>query len=722
MAQKFWKNIATYTQDTDIAAAVIPFSKNVIYATPAYQHLMKTAEKCIEAQKSLDSDTMSLMVMFNGYKGILSKIYDLKIEFEFPWVIPFIENETKLHRYFKISLDPRFIDIKIKGKKRALSQKDIETLLDNVTDLKIWMELLPPKNFEFQGFIIFKATEVTENEIVSLLKNDFSRKSAFEDAENLERIQGRLKSLLKLSDIDIGLVGFHKAKEKMCDCRFDNSYSIVLKELMSTCPTDLSKSIYADVVNSKNHVIIPDISQLKKVSTIEQKILEIGYKNIALLPIIMGDSLIGILEIASKTARQITSLSALKIKDVIPLLAGALQRTMEETENQIESIIKQKCTAIHPTVEWRFRDAALNMISDQEESGSDMEEIVFQDVYALYGLSDIRGSSHLRNESIQQDIKRQLDHASEIISQAQVYKPLPIFEDYLFRLDSLKEEIIKNLGSDDENRVIEFMSREIEPLFDHIKKFDSSVEKRIHDYKNAVNSDIGLVYKNRKKFEDSVALLNESIAGYIDIQEEKAQQMFPHYFEKYKTDGVDYNIYIGQSLAENGEFDPVYLKNSRLWQLMMTCGIVIRTEKIKKDLPIPLETAHLILVQSTPIAIQFRFDEKRFDVNGAYNVKYEIVKKRIDKAVIKNTGERLTQPGKIAIVYSHSRDALEYHDYLKYLQAKGYITSEIEDVELEDLQGVYGLKALRITVQSDAIQEEKLWEDNVLEALSATDV
>jgi hypothetical protein len=79
-------------------------------------------------------------------------------------------------------------------------------------------------------------------------------------------------------------------------------------------------------------------------------------------------------------------------------------------------------------------------------------------------------------------------------------------------------------------------------------------------------------------------------------------------------------------------------------------------------------------------------------------MRYEIVKKRIDKALIKGTDERLTQPGKIAIVYSQQKEAQEYHDYIAYLQASGYLTAEIEEVEVEDLQGVPGLKALRVTV------------------------
>ncbi len=99
-----------------------------------------------------------------------------------------------------------------------------------------------------------------------------------------------------------------------------------------------------------------------------------------------------------------------------------------------------------------------------------------------------------------------------------------------------------------------------------------------------------------------------------------------------------------------------------------------------------------------PIAIRFRFDEKRFDIDGAYNMHYEIVKKRIDKALVKGSDERLTQPGTIAIVYSQPREAQEYRDYIAYLQAAGELTEEVEALVLEDLPGAQGLQALRVTV------------------------
>ena len=162
---------------------------------------------------------------------------------------------------------------------------------------------------------------------------------------------------------------------------------------------------------------------------------------------------------------------------------------------------------------------------------------------------------------------------------------------------------------------------------------------------------------------------------------------------------MEHSIYIGSSMVESGNYNPMYLKNLRLWQLMVMCEVVRRTEEIKGSLPVTLETTHLILVQDSPLTIFFSPDERRFEVAGAYDIRHEIIKKRIDKAVIKSKSERLTQPGKIAIVYSQKQESAEYLEYIDYLQATGYLKAETEDLELEDLQGAQGLKALRVTVE-----------------------
>jgi hypothetical protein len=78
----------------------------------------------------------------------------------------------------------------------------------------------------------------------------------------------------------------------------------------------------------------------------------------------------------------------------------------------------------------------------------------------------------------------------------------------------------------------------------------------------------------------------------------------------------------------------------------------------------------------------------------------------------------LTVPGKISIVYSQDKDAEEYLKYIKFLQSKKQL-GEVEHLELEDLQGVSGLKALRVEVvyQSSEKETSSLTVDTLIEKM-----
>jgi len=50
------------------------------------------------------------------------------------------------------------------------------------------------------------------------------------------------------------------------------------------------------------------------------------------------------------------------------------------------------------------------------------------------------------------------------------------------------------------------------------------------------------------------------------------------------------------------------------------------------------------------------------------------------------------------LVYFNAYEAAEYLEYIKYLQEQGFLQNDLEQLELEELQGVSGLKALRVGV------------------------
>jgi hypothetical protein len=166
-------------------------------------------------------------------------------------------------------------------------------------------------------------------------------------------------------------------------------------------------------------------------------------------------------------------------------------------------------------------------------------------------------------------------------------------------------------------------------------------------------------------------------------------------------------MYIGQSLAPRRKFNEIYLNNLKMWQLTTLAKVARLTATLENELPTLLSTTQLILAHSIPISISFRTAERKFDVDGAYNIRYEIIKKRIDKVRIKTTNERLTQPGKLAVVFSQPREATEYMEYIEFLQNHKLLKPGVESLELEELQGVVGLKALRVEIELEEMKPER---------------
>ncbi len=692
----------------EYGAALIPFQLRSFYATPPFERVLMGEGGALKGRVNADEQTVAAVRLLFAYDLILRRVYDIQLGVEYPIVVTAADPQTGLDRHFKMQLDYTFLDVKPVGSPPPLDAAARERLRQRVTDPHTMMELIPPEHFVFRGFTVFKGIEVTDQEVLSSLKRDLIDKESIVSPARFEGLQAKLRTLFRRPDLRLGLAAIDGDQVLMLNYGARLEHSCIFADSAHHKTAEFAGSIFERAARERQPIIVDDLATYPGRSPVEDKILQAGVRNLVVAPLCYQDELIGMLDLGFLAPGAVTSAQLPKLEEVLPLFSMAVKRSMEELDARIQAYIKEKCTAIHPSVEWRFRQAVLNAIerARTSESGAlaELEPIVFENVYPLYGLSDIRGSSTQRALAIQADLLTQLGLARDVLRAAHDARPLPALDELAYRIDKHTAEIEVSLRSGHEVVLVSFLHNEVEPLFDHLQGFGPNVRARIEAYRGAIEPRLGTVYQRRRAFEESVTLINDTISSYLDMEEQAAQAMFPHYFEKQKTDGVDYGIYVGASLAEDGRFDPLYLKNLRLWQLMVACGVALRAGNLKDELAIPLETTHLILVQHQPLSIRFRADEKRFDVDGAYNIRYEIVKKRIDKAMIRGTNERLTQPGMLAIVYSQPREAAEYRDYIDYLQHQHYLGPEVEDLELEELQGVHGLRALRVTVELGSVQ------------------
>jgi GAF domain len=680
-------------------AAMVPFQMRGFYATPAMRRDLLDADGRLRGRIHVDEGLVGAMRRAYAYALVLRRLYAIDVDLDHPLILTVPDAATGLDRHFRILFDWQFIDVEASGPLPPLSPAVREHLPANLLDTSYLEQLLPPDRFVLRGVTFLKAIEVTDQEVLSSLKRDLIDRESIVSQTRFAELQSRLRTLFRRPELRLSLAALDGERVLLLNSAARIEHACIFADSVHHRAEEFAGTVYDRAATSGRTVIVDDLAAVEGRTAIEDHLVASGIRSIVVAPLHYQGRVIGTLDLDSPRPGDLDASLMPKLQEVLPLFAMAVQRSMEELNARIQTQIKERFTAIHPVVEWRFRKAVLDGLERAgDPAAAELEPIVFPDVYPLYALSDIRGSSTQRARAIQADLLTQLRLAGDVVTAAYEARRLPALDQLRYRIEQHAEQIREHLAAGDEVGIVTFLRSEVEVLLDRLATFGEPVAAQAATYRAALDRRVGTVYRERKVFEESVTRLNEAISGYLELEEQAAQSIFPHYFEKQKTDGVDHQIYVGGSLVEDGGFDPLYLKSLRLWQLMVVCGVAARADRLAEQLPLPLRATHLILVQHTPLSIRFRFDEKRFDVDGAYDIRYEIVKKRIDKALIKGTSERATQPGQIVIVYGQPAEALEYRGYLEYLRHLGYITSEVEELDLDDLPGVHGLRALRVTV------------------------
>ena len=687
-----------------LGAAMEPYRMIPIYETEAARRQGVFTLDNLVNNASLPTDLMKSGMAMSAYQYVLQRFYGSSARCE-PSLVITVPGESGLSRHLQLSWSPEFLEVELHGELPELSADDLEAIQGDPLNIELVSRLLPPERFELTGFGIATATDVTAREVVSRLKDDLIQKGALASPRRVELIQDRIRNLVESPDAVVGFIAFDESPDiERIDWARPVGRSLLFKGGEPPTCGMKSHSTYAEALAKGQPIVLQDLSEDTIQSGYEGHLLSLGYRSFVLCPLVMDDRIIGLMELASPHPGDLNAFSAMMLIDVAPLFTAAIHRTVEEQADRIEAVIKKNYTSIHPAVEWRFRRAALEIMKSSDPGDVQVPEIILDNVYPLYGLSDIRGSSTRRNLAIRADLVRQLELARAAVQAASVARPMLILDELAHRIDGYVERIGEVLGSEDEQSALDFLTREVEPMMDHLAGMSDGASARVQAYREAIDPKLGVIYDRRKAFDESVSHINALVSRVIDEHEDLAQLTVPHLFERFKTDGVDYNIYLGESISGTRGFHPLFLKELRLWQLALHCRIEWRARELTSALDEPLELTHLILVQDLPLSIRFRADEKRFDVDGAYNIRYEIIKKRIDKATIRGTGDRLTQPGTLAVVYSQPHEAAEYRRYLAYLASAGFVDGIPTELDLEDLQGVHGLKALRVDIHREPPQ------------------
>lgn len=683
--------------ENEIKAISFPFYNFFFNPTKRFETIIKKAGDNFDMIIK-DMDPHRFYVM--SCCIILNDFYDVPLNVSMPFIFD-IPNEDGVVKHYRFLTNADFMDVNPLGNFKRLSPEEISELLDNFEDYELWKEKFPPQSWELKGFAVVNFFDATTEIAISNLK---SKLINLEDDKKLKpELNKVFRSIFQVSDLEVGYTSINHDENKFIRSPINGVIeSYILLGDSQECKKELlCEKNFNTMVESRKFFSISDIERTYKEfpeSQMAKHFYEAGIRSAIFAPIIKNKKILGIIELVSRK-KMLNSINAQKMEIVMPYLEDTMDRLYDGIETRIQAIIQREYTSIHPSVYWKFRQEAERHIGFyREEFDLPYRKITFENLTPLFGQTDIRNSSISRNLAIKKDLEINLMLISDVFKNLISDNDLTEINGKLIQFQQL---LSKDLRADTESQVQNFIHQEVHPLLESIKLQNVNYNQIVTDYYKQLDSKTDLVYNFRKKFDDSLSSINKFLADILDKRQEEQQHRFPFYYERFKTDGVEHNMYIGSSIEPDLTYDPIFLKDLRLWQLRVICESELQYQKYKETLDYSLDVSSLILVYSTPISIRFRMDEKRFDVDGSYNARYEMIKKRIDKSLVKNSSERITQAGKISIIYSQDKEREEYLKLIKILQEQN-ILSTIEELEVEDLQGINGLRALRVAVNYEA--------------------
>ena len=581
----------------EIKIATIPYRFVIFKSSERFRNIMAIAGDDFEIQlNNFDENEAYIM----GCAIILNAYYGYKVDFRRPFYYN-IPDANGVMRHYKVIYNGDYIDIEKTDKAIEITPEDVAVLIDNFDNIDLWREKFPPNSWVFKGFVIANMFDATMDVSLANFKEKLisvdSKKEEFE-----HEFRDTIRSIFNLPSLELGYA-MYNADEGMFQSPpiHEKVKSYILNgKFMESCSVSLCSRSFEKLFKKNEIYSVSDVQKYHKLypKNVLYKTLhdqEIGSAIIA--PLVSQDELLGVMEIVSPNAQELNSINANKLHDILPYLVDTVRQSKEREMNEIELMIQNECTAIHPSVHWKFRKEAERVIRSEfyEQTPSAFREIVFNDVYPLFGQIDIKGSSTARNEATQQDLILQLKHVEKIIERISKVEHLPIYEQLIFRISKYREEIKSHLEVDTERRVLSFLRDEIVPLYDHLSGKNEVLANLIKEYYDEIDDSKGFVYKYRKDYDDSVMMVNKRMAQILDEKQEEAQKMYPHYYERFKTDGVEHNLYIGESITKDDSFNKIYLYNLRLWQLQAMCEMENSFYHLKEELPVKLDVATAVL-------------------------------------------------------------------------------------------------------------------------------
>ncbi|MFZ0598967.1 MAG: GAF domain-containing protein, partial [Flavobacterium sp.] len=445
----------TALTNNEVKAVTIPFQNISFNYTERFKKILKNAgDEFYMEIRNFDDHQFYV----NNCCLILSSYYKQKFAFSKPFFYD-IPDEEGVEKHYRIMYNADFMEITPTENSVQLTQDDIDVLMDNYNDLALWKSKFPPGSWSLKGFGIVSLFDATTESAISNLKSNLLKPDA-QTATSDEALTNIFRSIFMIQDLKVGFIIYNQEEEKFIrPIKFDNK---IQSFLLSTdqeveCKNAFFGCSFENLLDNKEPFVISNVEKFTEHSTnkrLGQHLLKQNIHSCIFAPVIKDGHLLGVVELVSSKARDLNTVNATKLELVLPYLTDTVDRYNTDMQHQIEAIIQREYTTIHPSVYWKFKKESQNYFQNINHTKDYIfKEIVFKNVYPLYGQIDIKGSSEHRNETVKKDLKNQLTAILQIFESQDPNTNLVLLEQRKFELESFRNELDFPLKADTEQHI-----------------------------------------------------------------------------------------------------------------------------------------------------------------------------------------------------------------------------------------------------------------------------
>src|SRR5262247_4681207 len=318
--------------EQEYGAALFPFQLRAFYATSAFSRSLMNDDGTLHGRVNADEERLGAAKLLLAYELILERMYGIDLGVEIPVIFTSTDATTALERHFQLQFDWRFVEVKPVGSVPRLTDAVQRRLQSGNIDVDLLRELLPPEQFVLRGFMILKAVDVTDQEVLSSLKRDLIDKESIVSDARFQSLQAKLRTLFRRPGLHLGLAAVEGDRVLVLNDAMSHENACIFADSAHHKTSEFTGSLYERAVREGRPIMIDDLEAWPNRTKIEDELIASGARTFVCAPLHYQDEVIGVLELVSRNPGDLNATHVPKLEEVLPLFSMAVQRSVEELD------------------------------------------------------------------------------------------------------------------------------------------------------------------------------------------------------------------------------------------------------------------------------------------------------------------------------------------------------------------------------------------------------